>query len=56
MIEIIRASVRPVVTIALVGGFIAAAFIDAEAAKLLMGLTGTAVGFWFADRSKKASP
>lgn len=51
MIESVRGLVRPVVTIMFAGAFIAAAFIDAEAAKLLSSLVGVVVTFWFQARA-----
>jgi hypothetical protein len=50
--ETIRALVRPTVTWGLVGAFIASAFFDSEASKLLAGPMGIAVGFYFKERSQ----
>ena len=49
-IDTLRAAVRPTVTWALVGAFIAAAFVDREVAGLIGGPMGIVIGFWFSDR------
>ena len=48
--ETLRAAVRPTVTWALVGAFIAAAFVDREVAGLIAGPAGLVIGFWFTSR------
>ena len=54
--EQIRSLVRPTVTWGLVAGFIAAAFLDLEAAKLIAAPMGIALGFWFSSRDHKRPP
>ena len=49
-IETFRALVRPTVTWGLTAGFIAAAFIDKDAAALVAGPMGVVIGFYFRTR------
>ena len=50
--ELIRSSVRPIVTVGFGAAFVAACFYNAEAAKELAALTTLVIGFWFKDRQK----
>ena len=50
----IKGLVRPIVTGGLVAAFIAAAFYDKDAAALIGGPMGIALGFWFKDRELSA--
>lgn len=52
-VEIIRACVRPVVTVGLVLAFCIAAFVDGDAAQAIAGMAGGAMGYWFGDRTNK---
>ena len=52
MVEDVRKLGRPIVTIGLVLAFIAGAFVNREAAQLIGGPAGIAIGFWFNDRAK----
>ena len=52
-LESLRSAVRPVVTLALVAGFIFAAFTNGPAADTLGPPTGIIVAWWFAERGKK---
>lgn len=49
--ESIRTLVRPLVTLAFVAGYIAAAFVNHDAADTLEMLTGVVVGWWFSERA-----
>ena len=45
-----RGSVRSILALALVGGSVAAAFIDPSAAELLLPAAGVTLGFYFKER------
>lgn len=49
--QFIRTLVRPLVTVGIVAGFVAAAFTSPEAADKLESLTGIVMAWWFSDRS-----
>lgn len=53
IIEALRGAVRPLVTMALVGGFIAGAFWERNAAELIGPPAMLTVGFWFRSREQK---
>lgn len=55
LINFIRATTRPFVTYALVGGVIYSVIRGSLPPEQLLTLGATAVGFWFADR-KTANP
>ena len=51
MIETVRALVRPVVTLALTLAVIALTFLGKVPSEIISSAMGTALGFYFADRS-----
>lgn len=51
IVSAVRTLVRPILTIGVVGAFIAGAFFDAGAADILKEITLVIVGFWFAERA-----
>jgi len=52
--EMLKTSVRPLVTLGLVGAFIVACFVNTEAADKLSDLTLAAFAFWFGGRNGKS--
>ncbi len=52
IVEIARGLVRPIVTVGLVASTVAAVFTGQsdENIAVLLALTGTTIGFWFASR------
>jgi hypothetical protein len=55
LINFIRATTRPGVTYLLTGALVFA-IITGRPTGELVGLAGTAIGFWFADRTKTPPP
>lgn len=56
IIELIRASVRPVVTLILVSAAVAVVMVELEAPPQFWSLTEMALVFWFATRPQEKKP